>query len=161
MDKRKIVKSITMVLITCACTLALWGCGNKASGLFDDIKWGASQEETKKLLSEKEGAEPVENPDGTKLMLEEENYRGVEGVKARIECSFQEEKLNEVFIYLEFDENAYTNEEIMAQYADLLTEEYGKCSKDTPEAKIWKLKESEVHLANFSYGTLVVDYMQK
>ncbi len=150
---------MTIISLMLAAAVLLTGCGkSKASGLFDGMEWDTAYETAKQKLLEMEGAEPAENADQSKLQLEVENYLGVEGVKGRIECSFEEQKMDEVFVYLEFDENAHTNEEIMEQYAAKLTESYGKASQETAEMKIWKLKESEVQLANFSYGVLVLDY---
>lgn len=155
------MKTIKLFLIMSVCALLFCACGNKVSGYFDEIEWGTAKEDVKTLLTEKEGIEPGENADGSKLQLEVENYRGVDGVKARIECSFKEEKLDGVFVYLDFDENAFKNEEIMSQYAEILIDEFGDCSQDTGDMKIWKLGKSEVQLANFSYGTLVIAYMPK
>lgn len=151
-------KIINLLLLLTVFSMVFAGCGKKASGLFDDMEWGTSYEDAKQILSEKEGVEVSENADGSKLMLEVEKYRGVEGVTARIECSFEDALMDEVFVYLEFDETLYSNEEVMSQYTEIFSKEYGKCSKDTSETKSWKLGKSEVELANFSYGVLVMDY---
>ncbi|MDO4491605.1 MAG: hypothetical protein Q4B85_11115 [Lachnospiraceae bacterium] len=161
MNYRKFSKTAGAFLAMAVCSLMIWGCGNGVDGYYDGMKWGTTYENAKTVLKEKEGAEPAENADGSKLILEVENYRGVEGVTGKIECSFDGQKLDEVFIYLGFDENTFTNEEIMDQYEAILTEELGKCSKSAKDSKIWKLSDSEVQLANFTYGMLVMDYMPK
>lgn len=153
---KKLVCALFAGIMVCTC-----GCGSKVDGLFQDLEWGTSYEETEAAVTEKTGTAPEENADCSRLNLTEENYLGVEGVQGRVEYSFQEKLLNEVFVYLEFDENAFTNDEIMNRYTEILGESFGKPSKETKEEKIWKLGKSEVHLANFSYGVLVLDYKPK
>ncbi len=173
-------QKITGGLLTLALSAALLaGCGSSSSGtgtagLFDGIEWGTSYDEAKETLTETEGVEAADLIEGSRLQLTVENYLDVEGVTATINCSFDngdeteeadtddaegtEAGLDEVLIYLEFDEESYTNDEIMEQYAEILTEDLGECSSETDEAKTWNLDGSEVQLAVFSYGTLIIEY---
>lgn len=155
-------KRISLAMLIIVCVVFATGCGSssKAKGLFDDMEWGTSLTEAAEILQKKEGIEPTANADNTKLQLQVENYLDVEGVTARIDCDFEEELLDEVFIYLEFDENSHSNEEIMERYAEILTKSFGDSSESTSEGSSWKLAESEVQLANFSYGVLVISYTQ-
>lgn len=157
---KKSLKTLAVAMLI-GLMAGICGCGSKADGLFQELEWGTSYEQAEAAVTEKTGTAPEGNADCSRLNLAEENYLGVEGVQGRVECSFQEKLLNEVFVYLEFDENAFTNDEIMNRYTEILGESFGKPSKETKEEKIWKLGKSEVHLANFSYGVLVLDYKPK
>ncbi len=157
------VKKCSSLLLTgVLCITMLAGCGSSSgtSVSFDDLEWGMSYEDAKNQLTESEGVEPTETADGTKLQLQVENYLGVDGVSARIDCDFEEEALEEVFIYLEFDEDTYSNEEIMERYQEILTDSLGDSSDDTDEMVTWELSATDVELANFSYGVLVIAYTQ-
>lgn len=158
--KRKNRRWYLLILGIMIC-MAFAGCGSKVDGLFEDLEWGTVYTDVEAAITAGEAGAMESTEDHSMIRKVSENYLGVEGVTGRTEYVFAEDKLQEVFVYLEFDENSFSNEEIMERYTEILMESYGKPSKETGEAKEWKLGKSEVQLANFSYGVLVLDYKAK
>lgn len=154
-------RKISLLLLSVMLLAVFTGCGSKNDGLFKGIEWGSEKYEVQTKLLVDNADNVTDSADGTGLVETQENYLGVEGVNARIEYAFTDYKLHEIFVYLEFDENAFTNEEILERYAEILKEEYGKCKVDGKEMKTWITKKSEIQMANFSYGVIVLDYKEK
>lgn len=150
---------LVVVVVIVISVISVINVNQKKNGLYNNVAWGTSFDQIKKMV-EKHSEDEVKVNEDKKVVFDlVENYQDFEGVNAIVfyQCN-DAKKLKSVYLTVNNKEGSkYTDKKLYDSFTEKFTELYGEY-EDKSYKKIWTTKKSTITLMYVMEGLLTVNY---
>lgn len=155
---------VVAILVAVGVTNKISQSAKSDHGLFHYYQWGTPTYELSEKIRKETGETPIVDPKGNIYAASTENFNGIEGVEGMPVYITESGYLTEVKVFLSFDTDQYTNDEVFDKLDKQLTKQYGEGefyqsgNIQFNFKKDWSTENGFVYLLNYKDGVIMIDY---
>lgn len=155
---------VVAILVAVGITSKISQSAKSDHGLFHYYQWGTPTYELSEKIRKETGETPIVDPKGNIYAASTENFNGIEGVEGMPVYITESGYLTEVKVFLSFDTNQYTNDDVFDKVDKQLTKQYGEGefyqsgNIQFNFKKDWTTENGFVYLLNYKDGVIMIDY---
>ena len=155
---------VVAILVAVGITSKISQSAKSDHGLFHYYQWGTPTYELSEKIRKETGETPIVDPNGNIYAASIEDFNGIEGVEGMPVYITESGYLTEVKVFLSFDTNQYTNDDVFDKVDKQLTKQYGEGefyqsgNIQFNFKKDWSTENGFVYLRNYKDGVIMIDY---